>query len=62
MTLNNGPADRDQNDTDRLVKEFLANGGSITHYEKYARTPADEIKTTYGWGKKKKKPVDSAAK
>jgi hypothetical protein len=62
MTLNNQTVDQTQDDTDLLVKQFLASGGTVTRCEKYARTPADEIETTYGWGKKKKKPVDSAAK
>jgi hypothetical protein len=55
MTINTNNQPTEKTETDRLVEEFFANGGTITKCKKYARTPADEIEVTYGWGKRRKK-------
>jgi hypothetical protein len=41
----------DDKETDRLVKEYLAQGGSVTACESGATTP--DIGNSYGWGKRK---------
>ena len=42
-----------QDDVDRMVKEYLANGGTVTECEKFARTEDLDMKTV--WTKRKKK-------
>ena len=45
---------------DQMVKDYLKNGGTVTECEKYARS--ENVEYTGGWGKKRKKQVDSTAK
>ena len=42
-----------EEDVDRMVKEFLKNGGTVTECEKFARTENLDIRTV--WTKRKKK-------
>ena len=42
---------KDENETDRLVKQYLKQGGTITQCEADATTP--DIENSYGWGKRK---------
>ena len=42
---------KDDQETDRLVKEYLKQGGEITECEPNATTP--DIGNSYGWGKRK---------
>lgn len=57
MTYNN--QDIDLETLDQQVKDYLEQGGTITKCEKYARS--EGVEYTNGWGKKRKKTVDSAA-
>lgn len=45
-----------QEDVDRMVKEYLANGGTVTECEKFARTEDLDMKTV--WTKRKKKQYE----
>ena len=45
----------EKSEHEKLVAEFLANGGEIEYCEPDARTEQDEIAYTHGWGRKKKK-------
>lgn len=42
---------QEDKETQRLVKEYLENGGTITQCEPNATTP--DIGNVYGWGKRK---------
>lgn len=55
MTTNDNCSSAKKKTDNQLIEEFFARGGTVTKYEKYARTPADEIEVTYGWGKRRKK-------
>ena len=52
--------DEQEQELKRMVKEFFDNGGTVTKFEKYARS--EDIEYTIGWGKKRKKSVDSDKK
>lgn len=45
----------EKSEHDKLVEEFLANGGEIEYCEAGARSEQDQIGYTHGWGRKKKK-------
>lgn len=47
--------DQDE-ELDRMVKDFFDSGGTVTKFKKYARS--EDIEYTTGWGKKRKKSVD----
>ena len=52
MTMN--PVPRQLNDEDdKLIKEYLKNGGTITYVEKYARSEEVEFKGGF-YGNRKK--------
>ena len=52
--------DIDLYNLDQMVKDYLNKGGTVTECEKYARS--EGVEYTGGWGKKRKKQVDSTAK
>lgn len=45
--------DREREESDRLIQEFLDKGGKVTICEPFATTPKDEIPLSK-WGAKKK--------
>lgn len=51
--INNQGQHRNEDDLeiDRLVKDYLAQGGEVTECEPNATTP--DIEHSYGWGKRK---------
>lgn len=52
MSKNNNE-ELEQQEIDRMVKEYLAKGGEVTECEKFARTEDLDIRTV--WTKRKKK-------
>jgi hypothetical protein len=51
--INNQGLERTEEDqeNERLVKEYLENGGKVTQCKSSATTP--DIEYSYGWGKRK---------
>ena len=45
----------ERSEHEKLVAEFLENGGEIEFCDPGARTEQDDIAYTHGWGRKKKK-------
>lgn len=54
MSITNNQGRTRDDETDRLVKEYLARGGAVTQCEADATTP--DIEYSYGWGKRKPQP------
>ncbi len=53
MSKNNDEELAQQEELDRMIKEYLAKGGEVTECEKFARTENLDIRTV--WTKRKKK-------
>lgn len=52
---------KSQEESDRLVAEFLAKGGTVTHYAAGQRSEPADAKTFWG-GRPAKKPTEDKSK